>query len=590
MAGPVLVPAGPAAAAVNVTEVWSRTYPGVTFRESSPTPASLSTPAVVVGGLDGKVYALSLADGSNEPGWPVATGSPISGSPSAATLDSSGRDTIFVGAGTAPSTEAASCAGGGTFSFDYRGGTIWHNNGSDGTCASRPYQSSFAIGDITGSGQPDATIGELGLYSPSFTAASGSILPGWPYHADDTVFSSPALADLNGNGIPDVIVGGDSSPGGIFGGAGGVLRAIDGSGHTLWDYVIDEQVRSSPAIGNGMIVFGTGIKWVFAGGGHDATSLFALDFAGHLRWRTDLGGITIASPALADVLGNGQLDAIEGTDGTPTIPVGGKIWVLDQNGHPLPNWAGHASDGGAIIGGITTADLKGEGGQDLLVPTGGGIWAYDGRTGQTLFTIDAGRVSFQSSPLVTDDGGGAVGITVAGTRPDGTGVIEHYRVSGATVGDWPMFHHDARHTGNINPPPLRVAAASTSGAPPPPATTPPAPAAGTAPPPAVTSGPAQVTRLSAPTTPPARGAPQAAPAKAEPSSSSSSSPPSGTAAAARPTTALSADPPLTSALAPAVPARSASSLPWDLTAAVVLIAVASALGVALVRKRSDGLA
>ena len=62
---------------------WERQFPGVMFRESSPVAANLGTPAVAVGGLDGRLYAFDLASGDDVPGWPVATGSPIDSSPAA---------------------------------------------------------------------------------------------------------------------------------------------------------------------------------------------------------------------------------------------------------------------------------------------------------------------------------------------------------------------------------------------------------------------------------------------------------------------------------------------------------------------------
>jgi hypothetical protein len=451
--------AAAAATGLNPVRVWSRSFPGVTFRESSPVPANLSTEAAVVGALDGKVYAFDLATGATEPGWPVTTTDPVNSSPAAADVLGNGHDEIFVGSGEAATSVAAACSGGGTYAIDYTGAVIWHNIGSDPDCANQAFHSSFAIGDTTAPGAaPSATIGALGLQSPSYNAASGVMNAGWPFYTDDTVFSSPALADLTGSGVDDIIMGGDSTPGGVINYRGGMMRAITGAGKLLWSFPTDEQVRSSPAIGDvgtmttPSIVFGTGDFWQDNGGGtQDSTSIFSLNFGGSLQWRKDLGGNTLAGPALADVEGNGQADIIEGTSGSPGNPNGGLVWVLDGQGNALPNWAGHPSGGGVVIGGISTADLTGSGYQDLLVPTGAGVFIYDGRSGAQLAGLAIGQIGYQNTPLVTDDGNGAIGVTTAGTQPDGTGVVEHWRFPGGSLGSigWPMFHHDPAHTGDL---------------------------------------------------------------------------------------------------------------------------------------------
>ena len=84
-----------------------------------------------------------------------------------------------------------------------------------------------------------------------------------------------------------------------------------------------------------------------------------------------------------------------------------------------------------MIGGITTGDFNGDGAQDLLVPTGGAYFAYDGRSGAKMFGIQEGQVGYQNSAAVGDiDGNGAIDIIVAGTKPStGQGVVERYEVA-----------------------------------------------------------------------------------------------------------------------------------------------------------------
>ena len=460
----------PAPASTNPVLVWQRLLPGVTIRESSPVPADLGRPAVVVGAHDGKLYAFDLADGATVPGWPVQTNAAINSSPAAADTEGVGTDQVYVGAGTADSGQ---CSGGGVFSFEASGALRWARAGFDPNCTSarEPFHSSPTIGSTLPDGSPKVVIGALGLNDWSLSANGGDLVRGWPIYTDDTSFSTAALANVAGQASPIAIIGGDASPGGPQVDAalnmppnwrGGLVRAVDGAGKVLWQFFTDDMVRSSPAIGditgNGQasVVFGTGNYWLHQpGGAQDSTKVFALTTSGQPRWSRDLGGVTMSSPALADVEGNGVADVVIGTAEGPDP---GKVWVLDGNGQPLPHWAGHDSGGGVVIGGITAADLNGDGAQDLLVPTGRGVFAYDGRTGATLFTLDRTVMAVQNSVLVTQDRPGVVGLTVAGTTPGGVGIVQHWVLTSATpaIGplSWPMFHHDPRHTGNLNPPPL----------------------------------------------------------------------------------------------------------------------------------------
>jgi hypothetical protein len=458
---------------------WEQQLPGVTIRESSPVLANLGRPAVVVGALDSKVYAFAMADGETVPGWPARANAPINSSPAAADVNGTGTDQVFIGAGTA---DGGQCSGGGVYSYGPTGTVLWARAGFDPNCmsAKEPFHSSPTIGNTVRDGTPKLVIGALGLNDWSLNATGGGIVRGWPIYTDDTSFSTAALANVVGEAAPVAIIGGDASPGGPEVDAalgmpanwrGGLVRAVDGGGKVLWQFFTDDMVRSSPAVGditgNGeqSVVFGTGNYWYHQpGGAHDSTKVFALTVGGQLRWSRDLGGVTMGSPALADVDGNGVADVVIGTAEGPDP---GKVWVLDGNGKPLPHWAGHESGGGEVIGGITAADLNGDGAEDLLVPTGRGVFAYDGRTGKQLFVLDHDRVVVQGSPLVTEDAPGLVGITIAGTSLFGTGVVQHWTVAvrAPAIGplSWPMFHHDARHTGNLLEPPLTAAPCADSG-------------------------------------------------------------------------------------------------------------------------------
>ncbi|MHB1928645.1 MAG: hypothetical protein ACYCUG_04340 [Acidimicrobiales bacterium] len=178
----------------------------------------------------------------------------------------------------------------------------------------------------------------------------------------------------------------------------------------------------------------------------DEDALIAIRTNCSIAWEIHLDGSTASSPALVAARPGGlqvAMGAANGGRGTAYLVDGADGRVLWSR--PLA---------GAVIGGITSADLGG-GLQDLLVPTTHGLYLLDGQTGGVLATLP--YVGLQSSPLVTDDADGLLGITVAGYDGRGAGVVVHLEVTGTDgalageAGAWPMFHHDPRLTGSVLP-------------------------------------------------------------------------------------------------------------------------------------------
>jgi hypothetical protein len=466
--------AGVSAAAVSPVLRWSRTFscPGAAsnrcgFLQSSPVPVNFDgRPAIAEGSQDGRVYVVHQSDGSDVPGWPVATGNPIESSPSVAATDATGQPSLFIGTGQ------AGINAGAQQSYDRSGHQRWNFLPTDPQNGNLAVTSTMAIGDVTGDGIPDVTAGALGLQMFSLTQA-GVVNGGWPYYTDDTVFSSPGLVDVNGDGVPDVVIGGDSAPGGPIPWQGGVLRAISGHGGTMWQDQFNDTIESSPTVGD----VGLGRPQIFVGGGDyytrtlrqwqsDSTKLNQVELNGSVSRRWDLGAFTKASPTLADVLGTGQLDVVEGTWGgqgaayLPDKTAPGKVWVLDpRTGGTI--WQGHIPGVDNVLAEITTADLNGDGAQDLLIPSGSQVVLFDVKNQQVLGNLAVGVAAFQNSPLVIDNGDGSLDIVIAGQEPDGSGVMFDYTIPAASrpslgaLGT-PMFRKDARRTGSWTNPPLTV--------------------------------------------------------------------------------------------------------------------------------------
>ncbi|MCX6512510.1 MAG: hypothetical protein NT160_05505 [Actinobacteria bacterium] len=131
--------------------------------------------------------------------------------------------------------------------------------------------------------------------------------------------------------------------------------------------------------------------------------------------------------------------------------------MLDGRGRNLPGFPVRTQ--GPIWGTASpvTADLTGQGYQDILVPTLQGLEIYDGRSGALVGSLPGTEaIGMQNTPLVSQRDDGTVEITIAGYQGTSDhcapglsgclqGVIAEYVVNnlGATIGNpklsWPMF-------------------------------------------------------------------------------------------------------------------------------------------------------
>ena len=183
--GTLSVAAPPSSAAtLPYTQVWARTT-SQGFQESSPMAANLDGQNdVVVGGIDGNLYAMKGGDGGDVGGFPVQTGAGIDGTAAIGDVDGSGTQSIYIGSGT-PGAHV-----GDMLSYTNTGALRWRFHPSDNDFSNLAMFSSPALGDTNGDGATDVSAFSLGLLGWSFTAG-GVMNKGWPFYQDDTVFSSP---------------------------------------------------------------------------------------------------------------------------------------------------------------------------------------------------------------------------------------------------------------------------------------------------------------------------------------------------------------------------------------------------------------
>jgi len=163
---------------------------------------------------------------------------------------------------------------------------------------------------------PEILIGSEDYRLYCLNATSGRMK--WRFQTQGAVSSSPAVGDLNGDGLPEV----------VFGSGDGRVYALAGAnGSRLWSYTTRSAVLASPAIAD---INGDGSLEVVAASMDGM--LYALRGDGSMIWResvvviNDKNGEGIyASPAIADIYDDGwmkivvcagnNLDIFNGTDG-----------------------------------------------------------------------------------------------------------------------------------------------------------------------------------------------------------------------------------------------------------------------------------
>ncbi len=330
----------------------------------------------------------------------------------------------------------------------------------------------------------------------------------------DTVWSSPALADLDGDGRLDIIIGGDTTePNWYLLPNGGVLWVIAADGSIMAQKSFDQTIYSSPAIadldgdGKQEIIVGTGDYWyeggARSGSHHSGRYVTVLTYDRTqtdpkqrliTKWTLPTNGPMRSSPALGDLNLDGRPDivAISKYDNE-----GGR-WTIGQNatdGSYLYAWSGadgtllpgfplHICDSIGLAFPINTspliADIVGDQHPEIIYPHGRevGIMAWDSQTntytpytrindnqacwpatttggGQTSLVygrLDNFSGAFTGTPVIDDlDGDGNVEIAAVGrwNEDGGSQQGELWVWTGHKNGvrPWPMARQNLRHTG-----------------------------------------------------------------------------------------------------------------------------------------------
>ncbi|HEY7728028.1 MAG TPA: C25 family cysteine peptidase [Candidatus Eisenbacteria bacterium] len=257
-------------------------------------------------------------------GWPIPLGRSTSSNVVLADLDRDGRPELSVGA---------------DYLYVFRSdGSEWRdgdvNPASVGIFnTSLHYMaSSPAAADLDFDGVPELIAASWDDSLVAVFGADGSIRPGWPKKGAAPFWSTPAIGDIDGDGGPDIVVGSNTNR--LYAWHANGTEVRDGDANPATDgvfFVPVGTVISSPAItdlehdGRREILFGSSGGRVYAL--HAAAGAAPFDTA----WIFSAAGSFSSSPAVGDIQPGGDLEVA-------VTSTADSVYVLTSNGARAPGW------------------------------------------------------------------------------------------------------------------------------------------------------------------------------------------------------------------------------------------------------------
>ncbi len=258
-----------------------------------------------------------------------------------------------------------------------------------------PVQATPAVGDLNGDGIPEIVTGTV---AGEVVVLNARGVEQWRFPLEGRIndWISPCLPDLNRDGKREILIGDD----------GGWMNCLSGDGKRLWRMHADPHTTSTPAIVPGSNGEPETIIY-----GNENDHIVGLSTTGELRWVTqEEGQYGRNNPTVGDLDNDGDYEVVVHTSfNNPNSRLiamdatnGQVVWEAKLNLH------GYVSN--------TIVDLDGDGLNEVMVALRSNtIYCFEGNGRERWHTVTGGQ-AFYWTPAVADlDGDGRCEI-VAGVR------------------------------------------------------------------------------------------------------------------------------------------------------------------------------
>jgi hypothetical protein len=312
---------------------------------------------------------------------------------------------------------------------------------------SKGFWSSPAIGDVDNDGVIEIVANHMDGNKTYVWKSNGDVMPGWPKYVGQFAWSSPAIGDIDGDTDLEIVTG--SGAKNFYAWNPDGTEVIDGDSNPGTNGVFAVLGRSfnygSPGLadldGDGIseIVFGgrDGYLYVWRGDGSSYDPAFPKDLIARI----------VTAPAIADLDGDPQLEIVVAAGDQGTGAAHRKVHVLNLDGTEVPGWPRPAELSKDTGSSPAIGDVDRNGTLDVVVGDADGVLhAWEGATADYLpgwpVQTEAGQSGasscyIRSGPTIVDIDGDLFVEILFG---DEGGRIYAYNHDGTPLAGFPIYN------------------------------------------------------------------------------------------------------------------------------------------------------